>query len=129
MEQVQYQEHYFLFQVAEQYYAYSLPTIPVTQQVIEDVLTHMKTTTFQQIAIEHIKVAGCELLTHHKGTIPYLVQYMNTATKTVDWMDVQVTGGIDNIEKVAEVLGFILNETHLADGEIVILSWRMLHGK
>lgn len=126
MKETNYQDYYFLFKVNEEYYPYSLPIVPVNKQVLQDVITHMQASAFLQVPTEAISIETCLPFIGVEGAATYLVQYVKSNEVVKQWIELQVEGGLSTIDKVAEVVGFLLNEHDLEDGEIVVLGWYIL---
>ena len=126
MSETNYQDYYFLFKVNGEYYPYSLPVVPVNKQVLQDVVTHMQATAFPQVPIEAISIETYLPFVSVEGTVTYLIQYVKSNEVVKQWTELQVEGGLNTIDKVAEVVGFLLNEHDLQDGEIVVLGWNLL---
>ena len=126
MNETNYQDHYFLFKENEEYYPYSLPVVPVNKQVLQDVITHMQASAFPQVPAEAISIETCLPFVSVEGATTYLIQYVKTNEVVKQWIELQVEGGLSTIDKVAEVVGFLLNEHDLEDGEIVVLGWYIL---
>lgn len=126
MNETNYQDYYFLFKVNEEYYPYSLPVVPVNKQVLQDVVTHMQASAFLQVPTEAISIETCLPFIGVEGAATYLIQYVKSNEVVKQWTELQVEGGLNTIDKVAEVVGFLLNEHDLQDGEIVVLGWNLL---
>ena len=126
MNEINYQDHYFLFKVNGEYYPYSLPVVPVNKQVLQDVITHMQAEAFPQVSSEAISIETYLPFVSVEGTVTYLIQYVKSNEVVKQWTELQVEGGLNTIDKVAEVVGFLLNEHDLQDGEIVVLGWNLL---
>lgn len=126
MNDINYQDHYFLFKVNGEYYPYSLPVVPVNKQVLLDVVTHMQAEAFPQVSSEAISIETYLPFVSVEGTVTYLIQYVKSNEVVKQWTELQVEGGLNTIDKVAEVVGFLLNEHDLQDGEIVVLGWNLL---
>ena len=126
MNEINYQDHYFLFKVNGEYYPYSLPVVPVNKQVLQDVITHMQASAFPQVPSEAISIETYLPFASVEGTVTYLIQYVKSNEVVKQWTELQVEGGLNTIDKVAEVVGFLLNEHSLQDGEIVVLGWNLL---
>lgn len=126
MNDINYQDHYFLFKVNGEYYPYSLPVVPVNKQVLLDVVTHMQAEVFPQVSSEAISIETYLPFVSVEGTVTYLIQYVKSNEVVKQWTELQIEGGLNTIDKVAEVVGFLLNEHDLQDGEIVVLGWNLL---
>ena len=126
MNETNYQDHYFLFKVNGEYYPYSLPVVPVNKQVLQDVITHMQASAFPQVPAEAISIEVYMPFVSADGAATYLIQYVKNNEVVKQWTELQVEGGLSTIDKVAEVVGFLLNEHDLEDGEIVVLGWYIL---
>lgn len=125
MSETNYQDYYFLFKVNGQYYPYSLPVVPVNKQVLQDVVTHMQATAFPQVPIEAISIEAYLPLVNVDGAATYLVQYVKNNEDVKQWTELQVEGGLNTIDKVAEVVGFLLDEHNLPDGAVVVTEWNL----
>lgn len=125
MNETNYQDHYFLFKVNEEYYPYSLPVVPVNKQVLQDVVTHMQASAFPQVPTEAISIETCLPFVGVEGAATYLVQYVKNNEGVKQWTELQVEGGLNTIDKVAEVVGFLLDEHNLPDGAVVVTEWKL----